>query len=43
MPSIGNELNSSETLFARPKPSGRDFDRKVMVSLAMVPLTEPLP
>jgi hypothetical protein len=43
MPSIGNELNSSDTFVARPKPSGRVFERKVMPSLAMRPLTEPLP
>jgi hypothetical protein len=43
MPSMGYDLNSSETLVARPKETVGESEPMCSVSVARVPLTEPVP
>jgi hypothetical protein len=43
MPSIGYEANSEDTVLASPKVKGKEVERKETESVAVVPLTLPVP
>ena len=43
MPSMGYEANSEDTVLASPKVREKEGERKETVSVAVVPLTLPVP